>query len=411
MFKSSTIVYLGRDRIWAGGTIFKWDGKSLDTYLNKIIQKYKNKNLKLIVGEARSFVLAKNIPNSLKSDGIFAEAVKTIPENLSNRNFKWQAFANNEKGNTQAVEFMAVSESAVNSKLPAVPISKLIAHIFKDEKVPIFAIWRGFENVAVITFQGIVYLTSTSVGVKQGELLALLKQAKEEFNLDIKNIVTNWQELQSTVKLPKTFRFEVKNIDPMAEIGKIKSGEVENYSFHFNKESEKEEKPAIDADSIQEKPSNSTRWLLLFLFLVIAGASVFGYYYWKSQKAVDVDEPVLEQLPSVTPQSEVPESEIITEESEAIDFTDYAVEVQNGSGTAGAATTVSERLTEIGFIGVETSNADNFNYQGLTIVYKSDIPEVVLEELKNAFSDLEISEDNTLSLSEEYDVILIVGTN
>lgn len=396
MLNSKLIVYLGRDRIWVKDQVFKWDGKSLDGYLDKISQKFKNKNLKVIAGEAKSFVLSKNVPISLKENEIFSEALKTIPENLSSNNLRWQIVSTNEKKHIQTVEFVAVAESLVTDfKLSIAPISKLIAHTFKNEKTPTLAIWHGYENVAVITFQGIVYLTSTMVGSRQGELNSLLKQAKEEFSLDVKNIITNWPEIQKLVKLPKSFKLEIKNFDPLIEVD-------QNYSLEISKISEREEK-------IEENKSSGTKkpLLLLLLVIVLLGVGMFGYY-WRSQKPepVQVSEEKVEEEAVVT---EAPEVEENIVEQEPVDYTDFTVEVQNGSGIAGAGAEFAEQLGELGFVGIETSNADNFDYQGLTLRYKSDIPKNLVEEIKIAFSDYEIKEEDTLELSQEYDIILVVG--
>lgn len=95
--------------------------------------------------------------------------------------------------------------------------------------------------------------------------------------------------------------------------------------------------------------------------------------------------------------------------SSTVDRANLKIAVQNGSGTAGAATKASDALKKLGYDVVSSGNADNFEYEDVTIQVKS-TKKAYLEQLKT-----DLSEDYTVgSATSDYtgtdaDALVIIG--
>ena len=87
------------------------------------------------------------------------------------------------------------------------------------------------------------------------------------------------------------------------------------------------------------------------------------------------------------------------------------VQVLNGSGEAGVAGKAQSFLQDLGYDVVVTGNADNFDYQGVTINIKSSRSDY-LDDIKSDLSDKYTVNDETgtLSSSSAFDVTIIIGS-
>lgn len=107
--------------------------------------------------------------------------------------------------------------------------------------------------------------------------------------------------------------------------------------------------------------------------------------------------------PTPTPASSV-------DAATGLDRADLSVIVQNGSGTAGAAGEAAELLRDLGYNVVSTGNADNFDYEDVTIRVKSsekDYLPLLNKDLSDEYSIGDTSSD--LSATSSADAIVIIG--
>jgi hypothetical protein len=93
-----------------------------------------------------------------------------------------------------------------------------------------------------------------------------------------------------------------------------------------------------------------------------------------------------------------------------LDRASVEIIIANGSGQEGAAGKASAIMEAIGYNIVSTENADNFDYEGLTIKTKED-KERFIELLKKDLSkEYEITKTSSdLSTDSSYDILVIVG--
>jgi hypothetical protein len=98
------------------------------------------------------------------------------------------------------------------------------------------------------------------------------------------------------------------------------------------------------------------------------------------------------------------------DEKSGLDRSDLTIEIQNGSGEAGVAGKASTFLQGLGYKISTTGNADNFDYQNVTIKVKNDSSKylsLLKSDLGAEYTIGDASSD--LSASVSADVLVIVG--
>lgn len=435
MFSSKKItVYIGKDRIWAGSlrglspksTIFKWSGSDLKPYFEKIAQKYKRTSFEVVAGESMSYVFVKDMQINGDNELSLNDFFGIVPDSVSSVNTRWKIINVDKKNGIQWTEFFILSSDLVTNlnivdrqqlHIDSVfPISKLIAHKYRNEKAPTLVIWKGYETIAVVCFKGVVYMTSSTVETKPGEISQIIKQSKEEFNVKLKNVYSNSKELLSSVTFPKSWKIKIDNIDPFSEMEKVKDNES-NMFLKLNQDIKVEVSlDPNDLAQIQEEEEREFSKKNIFLIFVsvatIISAIAFAIFYWKStskpknslENNIEIVKPTTKPAEDTTPASSSADLKA------SVDLSDYLVQVQNGSGTAGVAGDIASQLEQAGFVGVDTGNADGFDYAGITVNYKTEIPESVISKIKDLFKEDKLTVSDSLDKTSEYDIILVVGS-
>jgi hypothetical protein len=149
---------------------------------------------------------------------------------------------------------------------------------------------------------------------------------------------------------------------------------------------------------------------LLLLFIIVflfVGLLTSGFFYYLSTQKGSL--PGFAQAPTPTPTTVPPTpTPTITEEE---NLSDYTIEVLNGSGTAGEAGRVSALLEEAGFEGIDTGNADAYDYTNTEVQIGKDVPATVYTQIEKALKDNYSVVKSKDAPNDEYDVTIIVGSS
>ncbi|MDP3941317.1 MAG: LytR C-terminal domain-containing protein [bacterium] len=188
----------------------------------------------------------------------------------------------------------------------------------------------------------------------------------------------------------------------------------------------------------QQAPKRPKTLLILALFLMLLGGVLFvGSRLLgtkEDQKKVEsarvaptaiivpTDTPVPSEEPSPTKKEEKKETKAPTpttkEEKKTIDPVDKAtgldrsgltVDILNGSGVSGAAGKMSSLLKDLGYVIGSTGNADNFDYQNVTIQVKSTKSKYLPLLKKDIGSSYSVGDASSSLASGSADVVIIVG--
>lgn len=174
----------------------------------------------------------------------------------------------------------------------------------------------------------------------------------------------------------------------------------------------------------EKKPK---RFVYIIIILLIIGGAVFGGKQFlgsflktspaitptptptKTEEFFPTDTPTpTESQASPTPSIKPTLNPV--DKSTGLDRSELSVEVQNGSGVVGAASKASEALKLLGYHVVSIGNADNFDYENVTINVKSDKSSylsLLKKDLENTYTIGSTSA--TLSASSAADALVVIG--
>ncbi len=147
-------------------------------------------------------------------------------------------------------------------------------------------------------------------------------------------------------------------------------------------------------------------WLILIPGVLLLGALLGGIvFYEKSIK------PAAEATPTPLATSEatvVPSAS----PSAKLDLSKYPVNVENGSGIPGTATSAKDLLTKGGFTVSATGNASTYDYSDTIIQTKSDVPASFVTKLTTTLSGIyKVGTPTSLPASSTDEVVVIIGSS
>lgn len=171
---------------------------------------------------------------------------------------------------------------------------------------------------------------------------------------------------------------------------------------HFNSlqqvsfPTKEDETKNIDHDekefAVQKKPGNNRLYVLIGVFGVLIIILIGFYFYMQKKRApqpsaqtpsqvivpttiTSLPSPTVEASPTATLQPDIPKDEI-------------EISVLNGSGVAGEADRVKERLAEADFTNVTTGNAPTLDSEKTSIVFKPTVPRAYKDEIVTMIKSL-----------------------
>lgn len=154
-----------------------------------------------------------------------------------------------------------------------------------------------------------------------------------------------------------------------------------------------------------DRKSNKGKNILLFIvvFLLVAIVSAIFYFFFTGDLKFEQKEKEQEIAPTLTPTA--------TPTPIEFDRAQLSVQVLNGSGVSGAAGKMETFLEDVGYENIEIGNADNSDYQNITIQIKEEFEEsakLIIDDLSESYS---VDEDyEILDEDSDYDVVIIVGS-
>lgn len=186
---------------------------------------------------------------------------------------------------------------------------------------------------------------------------------------------------------------------------------------------------------LSQSPKRS-KFLIFFVVSILIIVGGFGAWQFFGSEAEEVetstetptptkfqiptDEPTAQSTPEVTetpeptsvpPATSTPKPTVNPiDKITGLDRSELTVEVQNGSGVAGAAGKASETLKALGYNVVAAGNADNFDYENTVIQVKSAKSEFLSLLKKDLGTDYSIGTTSAdLSTGSSADALVIIG--
>jgi len=329
-----TAVYITKNKIWAGELSFDWDGVSFDEVFGKIKKELKLYEMRIVLGNDVSFVMAVKAGDTFLSRENVLNMIKPwMPFEINNECFDWKeiVLSYDEKW-LQIIalkqEFLYSLSSAIKKhglKVELITaIGILLGEITKGREVPVILRWNNKENLSVLGINGLVDLVVSDI--KEEDLMVYTTQKwglavnPEEIILKEENY--NLTEVVFSEKINGEDKF-VLNLPILKDV-----------SVPIQTEDEKPEENIYLKKIGKESVSKLWIYLLIIFFCMLVEIAVM---FWQGTiKSVFPQKNDQAKVLTTTPTME------ITLEAKPINLADYSLKVLNGSGVTGEATTIKK---------------------------------------------------------------------
>jgi hypothetical protein len=175
----------------------------------------------------------------------------------------------------------------------------------------------------------------------------------------------------------------------------------------------------VGKDKIVFSKTALTVLVIVAILMILTIAAFIHFKPFSSQTdTVDEQSPTVAVTTNQTTVTITPEATIATTPNPSpqvtkaeIVFSDFKIQVLNGTGISGEASTVSELLENTGFSITNVGDAESFDYTNTLISTKEETPKDVYDEIGSILeSEYTVAEsDEVLTEDLEYDVQVIVG--
>lgn len=165
-----------------------------------------------------------------------------------------------------------------------------------------------------------------------------------------------------------------------------------------------------DKDSMTEEPKKKVGKKALvggLVTFVVVGVLAGGIFYFNSK----VSNPSPVQT-DTNAQTTVPSATASPTAAPEVDLTTLKINILNGSGKAGQAGIAQGLLEKAGFEGIDTGNADSFDFTATQVALKADLHESVFTSVSDALSDTYVVEKaDALDADSEFDIVITIGSS
>lgn len=218
---------------------------------------------------------------------------------------------------------------------------------------------------------------------EKNELLGVVKEKVEELQDLTQDIGAS---VEKSVEVQEEIVKAAEKVEPVVPPQEVRAPMPTSYESGYNKG------PSI--------------WLILIPGVLLLGALLGGIvFYEKSLK------PAVEATPTPLATSEatvVPSAS----PSAKLDLSKYPINVENGSGIPGTATSAKDLLTKGGFTVSATGNASTYDYTDTIIQTKSDVPASFVTKLTTTLSGIyKVGTPTSLPASSTDEVVVIIGSS
>ncbi len=395
-----TAVYITKNKIWAGESVFEWDGVSLDDVLGKIKKELKIDEIRIVLGNDVSFVTAINMGEMFVSRENVLKMVKSwMPFEIDNDCFDWKIVTLSSK--EEWVQIVALEKELLMSLSSAVlkhglkvelitAIGIVLGEKTKEREVPVIIRWNEKEQLSVVAVNGLIDLVVSEIPEED-----LMVYAKGKWGLAVnpETVVISGEELNLSEAV---FAIKTKGDDGLVLNLPILKQII------TSEKSENESEDKFVPEKIEESKPKSKLWIYLLILVIVSGIGAFVMYNAGLFEFLVPKKPVEVAVPSISPTPE------ITIEPSPVDLTSFSIQVLNGSGVTGEAASIKTLLIDQGFENIDIGNAEATN-EGV-IRSKIEIPKVVLDIAENITNDYMMGEPDVLTAESEYDLIIVVGS-
>lgn len=150
----------------------------------------------------------------------------------------------------------------------------------------------------------------------------------------------------------------------------------------------------------KEKKSNVAVPVAVVLILLLLVGGVFFFVKSRTASVEPSPSPTLE-APIITEQTPSP-TPTVSKES-------IKIKILNGTGTAGEAALLKDKLSSAGYVNVEAGNASRQDYTDTQVAFDSDVPQSVKDEIVSVLKSTYKGLKETSGVGTGFDVEIVTG--
>lgn len=412
-----SVIYITKNKIWAGETAYDWDGKNMEEAWLRLRREQGVREARVVLGNEVSFVTAMKVDDAvINRENALKMARSWLPFEIDNECFDWKEteLVPGEKWlqfialQRELLEGLSLAVKKSGVRVDAVTaIGVILAAKTMDREVPVVVRWSGKEDILVVAVRGLADLVASEINEED-----IMVYAKQKWGLAVnpEEVVftdadVDVVDLVNAEKVRGEDRL-VLNLPLLKEV--VQTQESENKKG--KKSVEGEEKKVVENGEKsegegEERSKQSHLWVYLVVLLVVL--VVCGGVLWKmgflttffgssAGKKVETT-----ALTSPTPTA--------SPTAETVVWSRYTAQVLNGSGVSGEAAKVKKYLIELGIENIDTGNTEATNESQIRI--KTDIPQAVADGVINVTKGYQLVPGSALTDLDKYDLIIVLGGN
>ncbi len=139
-----------------------------------------------------------------------------------------------------------------------------------------------------------------------------------------------------------------------------------------------------------DKKSKKIIWIIIAIVII---AGIVGGVVYLLQTP---EEAMIEEASDISVEQVTPEPTPIPE---PVDKSDINIIILNGTGIAGEAGFLQEKLEDLGYVGIEVANAEDTDHEVTVVIFSPSLQDEILGELEDVYETVE-SETSELDDSD-----------
>lgn len=164
----------------------------------------------------------------------------------------------------------------------------------------------------------------------------------------------------------------------------------------------------MQAEQSRRKKKSGKPVLIVLVILLVLGLLGGGVWYLLREPEIEVDTSTSNSLstPAVARSTSTP---TLTPTPVEIDREEISIEVLNGTGIAGEASFLQTELEDLGYEQIEVGNASSQDNETTIVVFSSETPEGVEDEVTAKLKELYDKVDTDTSSSQTVNISITTG--
>jgi len=154
------------------------------------------------------------------------------------------------------------------------------------------------------------------------------------------------------------------------------------------------------------KTSSDSKWLLIFIGLLILGGAGIFFFTKSSNEAVPTPTPSFNVTPIENKETSTP---IPTKSPEPVKKSEVSIEIQNGTGITGEAKLLQDKLKALGYTDITVGNSSSTDNTETTVTFLKNLSQTAQDEIKKELESFYKKVNVKTSSTQKSDVVIITG--